>query len=148
MRAKQTHDVAKSLMGCRMSCGEAGGAPVYLGYVAVLSEACDVFQGVGGLTDRAVMWGCLCEKLQIIRERREGVGFWPWRLDSLASACSGNNVQNYKEVLNIFQGPFFFLFLRLSLGKKEALFRVKVAAVHYGNQRAKPSASAPPVACM
>lgn len=56
------------------------GAPVYLGHVAVLSEACNVFQGVGGVTDRAVMWGCLPETLQIIREQREvkGVGGGGW----------------------------------------------------------------------
>ena len=38
--------------------GEEGkGGAVYLGHVAVKVEACDVFQGVGGVTDRAVMWG-------------------------------------------------------------------------------------------
>lgn len=30
---------------------------VYLGRVAVWVEACDVFQGVGGVSGRAVMWG-------------------------------------------------------------------------------------------
>lgn len=30
---------------------------VYLGHVAVFVEACDVFQGVGGVSDIAVMWG-------------------------------------------------------------------------------------------
>lgn len=79
VRAKHYANIRRSekpRMGCRgVWGGERGnaGAPVYLGHVAVLSETCDVFQGVGGVTDRAVMWGCVRETLQIIREQR-GVG--------------------------------------------------------------------------
>lgn len=92
------------------ACGEVRGAPVYLGHVAVLSEACDVFQGGRGVTDRAVMWGCLREKLQIIREQREVQGGLVLVAGLVCVACNRNNVQNYKEVLNIFSPPTFATF--------------------------------------
>lgn len=103
----------KPRMGCRsVRGGERGnaGAPVYLGHVAVLSKACDVFQGVGGVTDRAVMWGCLRETLQIIRERREVQGGLVVVVELVCIACNRNNVLNYKEVLKIFKGLFFVTF--------------------------------------
>lgn len=88
-------------MGCRRVRGAArgnAGAPVYLGHVAVLSEACNVFQGVGGVTDRAVMWGGLRETLQIIREQREVQEGLVVVVGLVCIACNRNNVQNSKEV--------------------------------------------------
>lgn len=57
------------------------------------------------------MWGCLREKLQIIREQREVQWGLVLAVGLVCVACNRNNVKNYKE-------PFFCVF---PLGRKKPL---------------------------
>lgn len=99
----------------------------------VLSEACDVFQGVGGVSDRAVMWGCMRETRKIIRERMEGSGCgWTCLHRMRREQCAEFERGLEKKNLGAFS-------LRLSLGKQEALFCVRVATIHKSTLCAKPN---------